>query len=187
MEWVSDGPSLAMSLPAIPLTRLRGLLIITAALLLYDMGDMKNTTIQRQQVVRQQNRTGLRMILQYSEIHTLFDELIHKKWGHHIWQPLMDIWEEEERFTIQVDLPGVDVETINVSIAKTKVLIDGQRPQAEKDKEAAITVCERPRGIFVREIELFQELSDEPIEMHYDDGVLTLEVQKAGIKNRSQR
>jgi HSP20 family molecular chaperone IbpA len=130
------------------------------------------------QINRYQKNVYAKLFFQHSEIYTLFEELIHKHWGHRIWQPLIDILEEENLFRIKIDLPGIAANEVNLQVSDSKLLIEGRR-QIDKDHDSAeIKIAERPQGIFCREIEFFQRLSDKDVEKKYEDGVLTIVVKK---------
>lgn len=127
---------------------------------------------------RYQKDADIKLFFHHSEIYTLFEELIHKPWGHRIWQPFLDIFEQDDLFMIKIDLPGINAEAVNVSVSGTKLFIEGKRPFEKNLKNAKALVCERPRGIFVREIEFFERLLTTKIKKRYDKGVLTITVKK---------
>lgn len=137
---------------------------------------------QKLQIHSNQKDAYVKRFFHHSEIYTLFEELIHKPWGHGRWRPLIDVFEQEDLFRIKVDLPGVSGEEINVSVSDTKLFIEGRRP-FEKDSESEeIQMCERPSGVFFREIEFFERLSAGDIQKKYENGVLTVIVKKHGNK-----
>jgi len=115
----------------------------------------------------------------HREIHALFEELIHRPWGHAVWQPRIDILEEETGFRITADLPGIDAENIEIRVSGSRILIEGRRLPEKDHKEEKLLVCERPRGIFCREIDFFERLSETDIQTDYEAGVLTIFVKKA--------
>jgi HSP20 family molecular chaperone IbpA len=139
---------------------------------------MNYSNEHRRQINLHQKDVDIKLLLHHSEVYTLFEEMIHKPWGHPTWRPLVDIFEEEESFIIKIDLPGVSLEEINVSVLDTRLLIEGRRPSKDEPGNARMLVCERPGGIFLREIEFFRKLSAKNIKKQYDNGVLTITVKK---------
>jgi HSP20 family molecular chaperone IbpA len=119
--------------------------------------------------------------LQYlhQEIHTLFDELIHKPWGASCWNPPVDIWESEDAFTIEMDLPGVKAEQVRIWAQERTVTIEGQRDRKEQTKETSVRLHERCEGRFARVFEFEFKVDEGTIENHWQDGVLTLIVPKS--------
>jgi HSP20 family molecular chaperone IbpA len=139
---------------------------------------MNSSSEHKMQIAHYQKKSYTRLFFQHNEIHTLFEELIHKPWGYRFWQPLIDVFEGEDSFRIKVDLPGVGAEQVIVKVSGTRLSIEGCRENEKKDENAEMKISERPRGIFAREIELFETLSDTDIEEQYEDGVLTIVVKK---------
>ncbi len=119
--------------------------------------------------------------LQYHhhEIHALFDELIHKPWGASCWNPPVDIWENDNTFTIEMDLPGVKAEQVRIWAQDRTVTIEGQRERREKTKETSARLHERCEGRFSRVFEFGFNIDEETIENHWQDGVLILIVPKS--------
>lgn len=120
-------------------------------------------------------RRGL--YLHHHEIHAMFDELIHRPWGSVRWNPAVDLHEDNDRFTIEVDLPGLQGDEIQVLVGGKTVAIEGQR-QLRKCDEDTSHLCERPDGHFARVFEFDGEIDEGKIENHWQDGVLTVMVPK---------
>jgi len=129
------------------------------------------------QVNQQSKTTDMKLCFHHGQIHALFEELIHKPWGCQIWQPLIDIFEQDEMFIVKVDLPGVGLEEINVNVSNTKLIIEGRRT-FKNIEDQKLRVSERPKGVFLREIEFFEKLSGTDIEKEYDNGVLIIKIKK---------
>lgn len=133
---------------------------------------------QNSQINEHRKYANMKLFFHQKAIYTLFEELIHKPWGHETWQPSIDVLEQEDSFEIKVDLPGVNAEEINVRISDTRLLIEGRRRFEENLDDKKVLVCECPRGIFFREIEFFQGLSTANVRKQYQNGVLTIIVKK---------
>ena len=134
------------------------------------------SSLNPQKILNRQ--ANAKLFFQYSKIYTLFEELIHKPWGYQTWQPLVDILERDDQFEILVDLPGVDKDQIKVRVVESRLIIEGQRLCENELERAQLRLCERPRGIFVREIEFHSHLSDQDILTEYKDGVLMIIIKK---------
>lgn len=115
----------------------------------------------------------------HHEIHALFDELIHRPWGAACWTPPVDIWESEEAFTIEMDLPGLKAEQVRIWTQGRTLTIEGQRERTEKSKETVAHLHERCEGRFSRAFEFEFNLDEKTIENHWQDGVLTLIVPRS--------
>lgn len=144
----------------------------------FNIAGMSFSYEQKLQINRHSKDAGIKLTFHQSEIFALFDELIHKPWGYQIWQPLIDVTEKDDYFQVNVDLPGVKAEEVNVTVSDTRLLIEGTRRFDKDFEDAKIVECERPEGTFYREIEFFEKLSTTDIKKQYDNGVLTIIVRK---------
>ncbi len=87
----------------------------------------------------------------------------------------MDAWREGQEFIVAFDLPGVDVDTVNLDVEKNVLTVRAERKDpAGKDTE--LVASERPRGVFGRQLILGDTLATDRITATYDAGVLTLRV-----------
>jgi HSP20 family protein len=127
---------------------------------------------------------AIRFLFHHSEIHTLFEELIHKPWGYQIWKPLIAIIEKEDAFVIKADLPDVRPEDVIVRATGSRLLLEGRRTLDEGLEDETLLIDERPQGLFFREIEFFTELAPDSVSKQYDRGVLTINVKKRNEDDR---
>lgn len=84
----------------------------------------------------------------------------------------MDAWRDGDRFHVELDLPGVDPDSIDLDVERNVVTIRAERPA--RDAETDWIAAERPRGVFSRQLVLGDNLDTERIEAGYDHGVLRL-------------
>jgi HSP20 family protein len=85
----------------------------------------------------------------------------------------MDAFRQGETFEVSFDVPGVDAESIELTVERNVLTVKAQRrrPQVEG---AQYVATERPQGVFTRRLSLGQSLDTDRIEARYHDGVLTL-------------
>jgi HSP20 family protein len=86
----------------------------------------------------------------------------------------MDAWREGDRFVIELDLPGVSRESIDLDVERNVLTVRAERVARNGDWESL--AAERPRGVFSRQLVLGDNLDLERIEAGYEDGVLRLVV-----------
>ncbi|HWV27356.1 MAG TPA: HSP20 family small heat-shock protein [Aeromicrobium sp.] len=86
----------------------------------------------------------------------------------------MDAWKDGDTFRIQLDLPGVDRNSIDLDIERNVLTVRAERPMTESTNE--LLASERPRGVFSRQIILGDNLDVDKIEAEYADGVLALAI-----------
>jgi len=98
------------------------------------------------------------------------------------WVPALDAWETESAFHVQLDLPGLTSENVDISFDRNTLTITGNRPatiQAPEKGEVRVFFAERAYGSFQRSLRLPQYVMSDRIEATFDNGVLTITVPKA--------
>ena len=90
----------------------------------------------------------------------------------------IDAYRDGETFQIQFDLPGVDAQSIELTVEKNVLTVHAERRRNEADGIEFI-LAERPHGTFSRQLFLGETLDTENIDATYADGVLTLRVPMA--------
>jgi HSP20 family protein len=98
------------------------------------------------------------------------------------WTPTMDAWETEHAFVVQLDLPGLTPDQVDVNFDRNTLTVRGSRgatiPSVEKG-EVRVFFAERAPGAFSRSIRFPQYVESTKIEASFADGVLTITVPKA--------
>lgn len=87
----------------------------------------------------------------------------------------MDAYRENEHFVVQFDLPGVDPESIDLTVEKNALTVKAERSWQAGDG-VEVLVAERPQGSFSRQLFLGEGLDPDRIEARYDQGVLTVTI-----------
>ncbi len=86
----------------------------------------------------------------------------------------IDAWREGDTFVVELDLPGVEADSIDLDVERNVLTVRAERPAPPTDTE--LIAGERPRGVFSRQLFLGDTLDTDAISAHYDRGVLRLEV-----------
>jgi HSP20 family protein len=94
------------------------------------------------------------------------------------WAPAVDVREEERRFVILADVPGVDPAAIEVSMDKGVLTIQGERVAAEGAAVARFSRRERVHGAFLRRFSLPDSADAEGIVANGRNGVLEISIPK---------
>ena len=84
-------------------------------------------------------------------------QFFHHGQSHHgqpRWEAPIDVFETEDALTILVALPGVELDSITVTLNAGTLLITGERPPPPELKNARILRMEIPYGQFERRIDL---------------------------------
>jgi HSP20 family protein len=94
------------------------------------------------------------------------------------WAPQVDIKEEEKRFVIFADIPGVDPASIEVSMDKGILTIKGERTVESSEQQGRFTRQERLHGTFHRRFSLPDSADAEGITASGRHGVLEITIPK---------
>jgi HSP20 family protein len=87
----------------------------------------------------------------------------------------MDAWREDQEFVVAFDLPGVNVDSVDVNVERNVLTVRAERPgPAAEDTE--LIAAERPQGVFSRQLILGDTLDTENVKASYEGGVLTLRI-----------
>jgi HSP20 family protein len=87
----------------------------------------------------------------------------------------IDAWRDGDTFVVELDLPGVSADSIDLDLQRNVLTVKAERPARHGD-QADWVAAERPRGVFSRQLFLGDTLDAERLEASYADGVLTLRV-----------
>lgn len=87
----------------------------------------------------------------------------------------MDAWQEDGEFVVAFDLPGVNVDSVDLDIERNVLTVRAERRDPTQPNVELIA-SERPRGVFSRQLILGDTLDTEKVKAHYADGVLTLRI-----------
>jgi HSP20 family protein len=94
----------------------------------------------------------------------------------------LDVDEDETTYTITTEMPGVQVDHIQVRQEGDYLLIEGEIPEQESErKDKRTLIKERHYGRYSRRLRLPQNVNFEKADAHYENGVLTLTLPKAEV------
>lgn len=94
------------------------------------------------------------------------------------WVPAVDIREEDDRYVIHADVPGVKAEDIDVQMDKGVLSIKGRRESETSEERKGYKRVERVRGSFFRRFALPDTADAEAISASCKDGVLEIVIPK---------
>jgi HSP20 family protein len=88
--------------------------------------------------------------------------------------PPVDVYEDEHKITLNIEVPGIDEKDINVSIENNTLTVRGERRFAKDEKEENFHRVERMYGSFTRSFTLPNTLDPEQVSAHYEQGMLKI-------------
>ena len=87
----------------------------------------------------------------------------------------MDAERDGEWFYVYFDLPGVDPDSIDLTVEHNVLTVRAERARHLREGVEPV-IAERPMGTFTRQLFLGETLDTEHLEASYDAGVLTLRI-----------
>lgn len=99
-----------------------------------------------------------------------------------VWLPPMDCYETAEAYVVNIDLPGMSADAVEVSFEQNTLTIKGTRPatiQRREKEEFRLFSAERLSGDFARSVRLPEYVDGERIDASFAEGVLTITIPKA--------
>ncbi len=98
--------------------------------------------------------------------------------GNIDWTPDVNIIEGEDRFLLELDLPGFKQDDFTINVSEGVLTISGERKIEVPEDEKYFRHLERRSGAFERSFRLPEYVSGEKITASYKQGVLKIELPK---------
>jgi len=94
------------------------------------------------------------------------------------WIPSVDIRDEQDRFLVEADIPGVKPQDIEVTMDKGVLSIRGERRHEQTESEGGYRRVERAEGMFYHRFALPESADPENIKARGENGMLKIEIGK---------
>jgi len=94
------------------------------------------------------------------------------------WAPSVDIDEQDDKYVIKADLPGVEKKDIDVKLENGMLSIRGEKHTESESGNGKRHRTERFHGTFARSFTLPDSVDVDNVDASYKDGVLTLSIPK---------
>jgi HSP20 family protein len=95
------------------------------------------------------------------------------------WAPALDIAERKDAYLVTVELPGVKLDDLQITMEDGLLTIQGERHFAHDSSKEQVHRVERSSGAFRRAITLPAHVMADEVEASFEDGVLRILVPKA--------
>jgi HSP20 family protein len=92
--------------------------------------------------------------------------------------PAMNLWEDEQKLYAEAELPGFNLNDLEIFVVGNELTIKGERQEEHREK-AAYHRRERTLGTFSRIVRLPIEIDADGVEATLKDGVLTITLPKS--------
>lgn len=124
----------------------------------------------------------LRELVQLQQrMNRLFDATLSRSSGdeqHDLaagsWSPPADIFETADRLVLQIDLPGLSQDEVDIRVENASLVLRGERRHDAAVQREDFLRVERPAGAFTRTFSLPPGVDQSGIRAVYRDGVLEI-------------
>jgi len=156
--------------------------------------DEKNNTEKNPVQTAPDRLTSVNSIMQlHSEMDRLFDNalrnfpsMIGSSWD---WPeissveltPNLDIKDSNDNYLINIEIPGVAKEDVDIRVNGNTLTISGEKKQEETKEKENYHCIERRYGSFERTLTLPQDADADDINARFKDGVLTVTIKRKEI------
>ncbi len=101
------------------------------------------------------------------------------------WAPAMEVIEQDDKYLIKLELPGVKESDVDISVSGDTLTISGEKKSDSEVKRKGYHYSESSYGSFSRSITLPSTVNADKIEANFDKGVLEISLPKsAEIKSK---
>jgi HSP20 family protein len=100
--------------------------------------------------------------------------------GRPTWAPAADVRESDAEYVLELEVPGVDPATLELTVERGVLTVSGERANANREGER-VHLRERMRGRFVRSFRLPKGFDENAIVAETEHGLLRVRLPKAAL------
>ena len=94
------------------------------------------------------------------------------------WQPAVNVYEDKDHLAIEAQLPGIDLNDIELSVNEQTLHLRGERKMETERSTDGYHIQEAHYGTFSRSFSLPDTVNSDETKATYDKGVLTISIPK---------
>jgi HSP20 family protein len=106
------------------------------------------------------------------------DEVPLPRFRGHEWMPSSDVSETKDAIIVNVELPGLEAEDVEVSISGDMLSIKGEKKKETEEKDEHVHRVERFYGSFQRSFRLPAYIQSDKADANFANGVLKITLPK---------
>jgi HSP20 family protein len=114
------------------------------------------------------------------EMNALFDQADRgPQLGMATGYPAMNIWANADGVVVTAELPGINIDDLEISVHNNTLTLQGQRSREDLGEDVTFHRRERGVGQFQRTFQLPYEVESDAVEAAYTNGVLSITLPRA--------
>jgi HSP20 family protein len=99
----------------------------------------------------------------------------------------MEVFDRDGHTVVRLELPGMEMEDIDISLTDGQLTIMGEKKHEEEIKEENYYRSERSYGSFHRTVSVPQGIDESKIDATYQNGVLEVQLPKEGEQKKERK
>jgi len=113
----------------------------------------------------------------------LFEEMLqpgrpHEAFPEYRWVPAADVYEDRGHYFIELEVPGVQIDDVELTCEANALRVSGERKAAMELTRESVHRMERYLGPFGREFTFPEALDPAKVEARMEAGVLSVKIPK---------
>jgi HSP20 family protein len=121
----------------------------------------------------------------FRDVDQLFEDFPRMSFPRLNFDLATDIYEKNGNVVAKLNVPGIDLNKINITVEDNVLHVDGSREEEKEEKGKNYYSKEIKRGSFSRTMRLPKSFSEKKTNAEYKDGVLEITMPVAKIQNGS--
>ena len=119
----------------------------------------------------------------FDEMNSMVRNVFNDDWNlpvyrDSIWNPAVDVKENEGSFVLTADIPGLTKKDVKISINNRVLNLHGERKEEKENEDGKFYYRERHIGSFSRSFQLPETVNEDGIQASFRNGVLSIELPK---------
>jgi HSP20 family protein len=102
------------------------------------------------------------------------------------WAPAVDIYEDEEEVVLVAEVPGIEMEDVDIQVRDNTLTLKGERKMEKPVNKENYHRVERTYGSFMRAFTLPSTVDQDKISANYAKGVLEIKMPKSARSKPTQ-
>ena len=102
------------------------------------------------------------------------------------WLPAVNVSESEKSYEVELAAPGMKKEDFKVKVDNGALTISAERKEEKEEKKKNYTRQEYSYNSFSRSFTLPDDVKDDNVKAHYEDGVLKLSIARKALAPASK-
>jgi len=96
-----------------------------------------------------------------------------------IWKPSIELEEKDNKFLLQVAVPGVESKDIHIEVTTDEILVKAELPRKEKEDKGQVHTSEFAAGSLFRAVHFPKKIDPDKVKAEFKDGILRITVDVA--------